>query len=291
MMSYIEPHTDTVDEETEMQRYLYDLNGYIVIKDVLSSEQVANLNAALDEHIPPVPDNWLELSQTERLGLYHIYRFGMAGGSYDTGPGFLAWGQAFVDLIDQPNVMDLMRWQLGEYFRLDRIFGMRMLDGMPSGRLHSDYGASAPFTDAPRGNLHPQPSHQALHGFGVAVFNLTDSSPDTGGLRVIPGSHNSRVRLPKSIRRDESTDIVVCPEAPAGSVTLFSEATTHGTQAWTASHERRSILYKYCTSNLTWSRTRVTAPEGAQLTPRQERLLAEPAGGGWFFASAFDEAL
>ena len=45
MMSYIEPHTDTVDEETEMQRYLYDLNGYIVIKDVLTDDQVSNLLA------------------------------------------------------------------------------------------------------------------------------------------------------------------------------------------------------------------------------------------------------
>lgn len=279
-----------LDEQTEMIRYLYDLQGYVVIKDVLSPQQVTQLNRVLDANIPAVPKNWSTLAEDEKLGLYNIYRYGMAGGSYPTGPGFLGWGQALVDLIDHPVVMNVMRWQLGEYFRLDRIFGMRMLQGMPSGRLHSDYGASAPFTDAPRGDLHLQPAHQALHGFGVAVFNLTDSGPDTGGLRVIPGSHNSRVRLPKAIRRDERSDVVVCPDAPAGSLTLFSEATTHGTQAWLAPHERRSLLYKYCAANLTWSRTRVTAPEGATLTPRQERLLAEPAGGGWFFDPVFGDA-
>ena len=123
----------------------------------------------------------------------------------------------------------------------------------------------------------------------MAAFNLTDSGPETGGLRVIPGSHNSHYRLPKQIRRDEFTNVVVCPKAPAGSVTLFSEATTHGTQAWTADHERRTLLYKYCASQLTWSRTRVTAPEGVTLSERQEKLLAEPAGGGWFFERVFAE--
>lgn len=279
---------EVIDEQTELLRYLYDLQGYVVIEDVLSQEQVKEINRLLDERIPTVPDNWASLAEEERLGLYNIYRFGMAGGSYPSGPGYLEWGAPFVELLDHPAVMDLMRWQLGDYFRLDRIFGMRMLEGMPSGRLHSDYGASEPFSRAQRGVPFQQPMYQALHGFAVAVFNLADSGPATGGLRVIPGSHNSRLRLPKSVRRDQIDGIAVCPHAPAGSVTIFSEATTHGTQAWTAPHERRSLLYKYCTANLTWSRTRVTAPPDVTLTPRQEHLLAEPAGGGWFFPSVFE---
>jgi ectoine hydroxylase-related dioxygenase (phytanoyl-CoA dioxygenase family) len=278
-----------MDEATELNRYLYDLQGYLVVEDVLSAEEVAEMNACIDAHAPLIPEDWETRSKEERLGLYNIYRFGMAGGSYESGPGFLGWGNAFVKLMDHPVVMDIMRLQLGDCFRLDRIFGMRMRKGMPSGRLHSDYGASEPFTRAEPGKFYPQPAHQALHGFGVAVFNLTDSGPETGGLRVIPGSHNSHFRLPQSIRKDEFTDVVVCPHAPAGSVTLFSEATTHGTQTWTADHERRSLLYKYCASQLTWSRTRVTAPEDASLTTRQEKLLAEPAGAHWFFDSLFDE--
>ncbi|MCZ6619550.1 MAG: phytanoyl-CoA dioxygenase family protein [Gammaproteobacteria bacterium] len=277
-----------MDEHTEMNRYLYDLQGYLVIENVLTSTEVAGLNAAIDAQIDPIPTDWRDTANNNKLGMYKIYRFGMAGGSYPSGPGFLVWGELFCRLIDHPAVMDIMRFQLGDCFRLDRIFGMRMAKGMPSGMLHSDYGASAPFTHAERGRYFPQPVHQALHGFGVAAFNLTDSGPETGGLRVIPGSHHSHFKLPKKVRRDEHTDIVACPEAPAGSVTLFSEATTHGTAAWTASHERRSLLYKYCASNLTWSRTRVTAPEDVDLRTRQRRLLEEPAGGGWFFSSIFE---
>ena len=278
-----------MDEQTELNQYLYDLQGYLVIEDVLSPQQVADLNAQIDTHAPPFPEDWRTAAAENSYGVYGISRFGMAGGSYPTGPGFLAWGQPFLDLIDHPVVMEVMRMQLGDCFRLDRVFGMRMSKGMPSGQLHADYGASEPFTRAGRGEYYRQPANQALHGFGVAAFNLTDSGPETGGLRVIPGSHNSHFKLPKRIRNDELSGVAVCPEAPAGSVTLFSEATTHGTAEWQADHERRTILYKYCASQLTWSRTRVTVPDEAALTPRQRMLLEEPAGAHFHFPSLFEE--
>ena len=279
-----------LDEETlELYQYLYDLNGYLVVKDVLSPDEVAQLNQVLDERIPTLPANWREQSETAPIGLYNFYRFGMAGGSYESSPGYLDWGQEFVDLVDHPLTMQIMRMQLGDAFRLDRIFGMRMNKGMPSGRLHSDYGASEPFTGAEPGRYYPQPGHQALHGFAVAAFNLTDCGPETGGLCCIPGSNNSHFKLPKSIRSWEYDDVVICPEAPAGSVTFFTEATTHGTREWKADHERRSLLYKYCASQLTWSRTRVTAPDGIELSHRQQRLLEEPAGAKWFFDSLFED--
>ncbi len=278
-----------VDERVELNQYLYDLQGYLVIEDVLTKAQVAELNALLDEHVPEIPDNWQEVARQNKRGVTDIYRFGVAGGSYASGPGFLAWGKPFCDLLDHPAVMEIMRLQLGDCFRLDRIFGMRMRKGMGSGRLHSDYGASEPFTRAQPGQYYPQPAYQALHGFGVAVFNLTDCGPETGGLRVIPGSHNSHFKLPQQIRDEKFSDVVVSPNAPAGSVTIFSEATTHGTLEWRANYERRSLLYKYCASQLTWSKTRVTAPEHVELTKRQRLLLEEPGGAGWFFPSLFEE--
>lgn len=278
-----------MNEDVELRNYLYDLHGYIVVEDVLSEQQVATLNAILDERLPELPDDWAERRKENPRGPYGTYRFGMAGGSYESNPGFLDWGQPFVDLIDHPVTMEVMRSQLGDCFRLDRIFGMRMRQGMPSGRLHSDYGVSEPFSRAEPGRFHPQPAYQALHGFGVAAFNLTDSGPETGGLCCIPGSHNSHIKLPRQIRAGEFTDVVCVPRAPAGSVTFFSEATTHGTMAWQANHERRSLLYKYCASQLTWSRTRVTAPADVELTERQKLLLAEPAGAHWFFPSLFDD--
>ncbi|MCZ6887055.1 MAG: phytanoyl-CoA dioxygenase family protein [Gammaproteobacteria bacterium] len=265
-----------MDETQELQRYLYDLQGYLVIEDVLSAETVRELNALIDaQNLPPPP---------------RVPRFGNAGGSAPTGPGFLEWGKPFCDLIDHPLAMDLLRMQLGDCFRLDRLFGIYMRKGQEGGVMHSDYGASQPYSEAEHGRYFPQPAYQALHGFSVIVWNLTDAGPQTGGLRVIPGSHNSHYRLPTQIREERFSEVLVSPAAPAGSVTIFSEATTHGTGAWTADHERRSILYKYCASPLTWSETRVTAPSNTELTQRQAQLLQGPAGAKWFFPTLFPES-
>ena len=277
-----------MDEDTELRRYRYALLGYVVVENALSAEQVAALNAILDERLPPLPEDW-RARRRDGPRAYGNYRFGMAGGSHETNPGFLAWGQPFVDLMDHPITMTVMREQLGDCFRLDRIFGMRMRRGMPSGVLHADYGASEPHSRATPGEHYPQPDHQALHGFGVAAFNLTDSGPETGGLCCVPGSHNCRVKLPARVRRGDYQDLVVVPPAPAGSVTFFSEATTHGTMAWKGDHERRTLLYKYCASQLSWARARVTPPPGIPLTKRQQLLLAEPAGAHWFFPSLFED--
>ena len=262
---------------TELQLYLYDLQGYLVVEDVLDANEVAILKALID--------------QRDLSDLPPSHRFGGAGGSAESGPGFLAWGEPFVVLMDHPLVMAVMRAQLGDCFRLDRIFGMHMQRGQTKGKLHSDYGASQPFSRAEPGRYFTPPRHEALHGFGVAAWNLTDTGPEHGGLRIIPGSHNSHYKLPQAIRDDEIKHVVEIPRAPAGSVLFFSEALTHGTALWTADHNRYTLLYKYCASQLSWSRTRVTAPEHLALTDRQHQLLAEPAGAHWFFPSLFSDDL
>jgi hypothetical protein len=78
------------------------------------------------------------------------------------------------------------------------------------------------------------------------------------------------------------------PDAPAGSVTLFTEALTHGTAPWRATHERRCILYKYCVSQIAWSARRVEMPEEFELTDRQKLLFADPADPHRFFPSLFE---
>ena len=101
----------------------------------------------------------------------------------------------------------------------------------------------------------------------VAAWNLADTGPGKGGFCCIPGSHKSNYRIPQSIRGAHQdgpwTKII---EAPAGSVTLFTEALIHGTARWEAPYERRTLLFKYCVSNMSWGSKRVTAPDGYQLS-------------------------
>jgi hypothetical protein len=76
---------------------------------------------------------------------------------------------------------------------------------------------------------------------------------------------------------------------PAGSAVLFTEAVMHGTAPSRADHERRTLLYKYCVSQMAWSRARVLPPPGVPLTPRQQALLTEPADPHTFVPSLFSD--
>ena len=261
--------------DLEMQQYLFDLQGYLVIENVLSSEEVSTLNQLIDKQSLPAPKEAM--------------RFGSAAGGAPEGPGFLDWGQPFCDLLDHPQIMPILRFRLGDCFRLDRLYGIQMQEGMPMGRLHADYGASAPNISCQPGEYYHFPDNAIHHGFTVVVWNLSDTGSDHGGLCCIPGSHKSNFKLPQNVLHSpDRASCVVIPEVPAGSVMMFTESLTHGTAAWKGTHHRRSLLYKYCQSQVVWSPKRVRPPSDVELTLRQKILFSEPADPYRFFPSLFD---
>ena len=259
--------------DLELQQYLFDLQGYLVIEDALSSEEVAVLNRLIDaQDLPPPVES---------------PRFGSA----PAGAGFLDWGQPFCDMLDHPAIMSVLRFRLGDAFRLDRLYGMYMHQGMSYFKLHADYGASAPQSDVGPGEYYAFRTNQIYEGFIVVAWALSDSGGEHGGFYCIPGSHKSNYRLPRQIESNwEASPHVVAPEMPAGSVIMFTESLTHGTGTWLAEHERRTLLYKYCVSHIAWTASRVASPSTVQLTPRQQILLRDPADPLRHFSSLFEEA-
>jgi hypothetical protein len=257
---------------TDLQtlQYLFDVQGYLVIENILNSEEVAELNQRIDEQELPTPGK--------------VQRFGSA----PDGSGFLQWGKSFCDLLDHPKIMEVLRLRLGDCFRLDRIYGMYMQEGMPRGGLHADYGATSPTSKAKPGEYYVSRDNEITNGFVVVTWNLADTGPDFGGFCCIPGSHKSNYRLPQEIAAvPEKAPCVTIPNAPAGSAILFSEALTHGTAAWNGKHQRRSLLYKYCVSHIAWTSRRVAQPEDIELTERQKILFREPADPYRHFPSLF----
>jgi hypothetical protein len=262
--------------DRELQQYLFDLQGYLVIHNVLSSSEVAELNRLIDAQRLPSPRESI--------------RFGSAAGKHGPDHGFLNWGEPFCRLLDHEAIMPILRLRLRDCFRLDRLYGIRMHKGQTMGAMHADYGASAlnSFT-RPGERFHFAPNG-IYEGFVVAAWSLADAGPAYGGFWCIPGSHKSNFKLPRQIHEaPDKASCVVIPEIPTGSVVLFSEAMMHGTAPWRADHERRTLLYKYCVSQMAWSRARVLPPPDVKLTPRQQALLTEPADPHTFVPSLFSD--
>ena len=259
--------------DLELQQYLFDIQGYLVVENALNPTEVTALNTLLDQQNLP------ETAKNSRFG------------AAPQGSGFLGWGQPFCSLLDHPAIMPVLRFRLGDCFRLDRLYGMHMTPGKGRGQLHSDYGTSS-FTSGAQPGIHYRPPETELvNGFVVVAWSLADAGPDHGGFCCIPGSHKGNFKIPQQIHDDpEAAPCVIIPDAPAGSAILFTEALTHGTAAWNGPHDRRSLLYKYCVSQMAWTNKRVQVPVDIELTPRQQILFSEPADPHRFFPSLFADS-
>ena len=234
----------------EVQRYLFDLRGYLIIPDVLSPAEVAELNRLIDAQ-------------------------GLAGPGSDTASarfgGFLDWGKPFCDLLDHPRLMPLLKFILGDGFRLDHYYGIHMRAGTERLNLH---GGGTPY-DPPE--YYHFRNGLMFNGLTVVAWNLSDTGPEYGGFCAVPGSHKANYPCPAEVKEEHiNHEAVVVPSAPAGSLVIFTEALTHGTAPWVASHQRRSLLYKYSPAQQSWGSNYVQPPTAVELTPRQKLLFEKP---------------
>jgi hypothetical protein len=232
------------DSDQELRQYLFDLQGYLVIHNVLSAAEVAELNRLIEARGLPSPRESI--------------RFGSAAGKHGPDHGFLNWGEPFCRLLDHEAILPILRFRLGDCFRLDRLYGIRMEKGQTMGAMHADYGASALNSFTKPGERFHFATNGIYEGFTVAAWNLADAGPAYGGFWCIPGSHKSNFKLPRRIHEaPEKASCVVIPEIPAGAVA--------------------------------WSRARVLPPPHVTLTPRQQALLTEPADPHTFVPSLFND--
>ncbi len=253
---------------TDRQRYGFDVDGFLVIEDALTSSEVDRLNRLIDAQELPPPTT--ETGQGRRFGDY------------------LDWGQPFVDLLDHEALLPVLGDILGEGVRLDHYYGIYMEAGAETLSLH---GGGTPYDPS---QYYHNRDGQPYSGLTVAVWNLTPTGRAHGGFCCIPGSHRARYPRPSAV--DEAAvsattpaDLppeVVVPDAPAGSVTVFTEALTHGTAPWVAEHQRRSLLNKYSPGHLSWANRYPDPPDGVELTSRQRALFTPP--GVYRRESVFD---
>lgn len=235
-----------------LDRYRFDLSGFVVIDGVLKSSEVSALRRAIRDHGMDRPGT--EVMQQ---------RFG-----YES--ELLTWDQSFRDLIDHPVVLDFLAAFIGVYVRLDHVYGIAMRSGTAGLGLH---GPATPF-DASQYYLHR--GGRMWSGLLSFSWALTDAQPGGGGFGCIPGSHRAEEPLP-----DGAEALVVEVTQKAGSLLVFTEALAHCTVPWSGADHRLSLFYKYSSGNSSWAPYPAAPAEILdQLTARQRRLV-EPPYVGW----------
>lgn len=234
----IKPLTERVGE---LDRYLIDLKGYLVIEDALSRSETDDLNQVIDDQLLPPPTTY--------------NRFGTA----PLGSGFLGWNPIFVSLVDHVRVIDMLQFLLGPLFTLRTIYGIyedRFVGKTEPSELHSysKVGAETSLVCS-------------------IIWNVTDSGPGIGGFCCVEGSHHVSGDLPESINDNgHLSPFVVTPIAPAGSAIVCTSRLLHGDSSWRGPHQRRSLVFEY-TSNTTINPARRIPPPTFKLTRQQQAIL------------------
>lgn len=227
---------------TEEEKYLFDTLGYIVVPEVLSSDQVSALRDTLKhgtEQFAPVPQS----------------------------DNPLHWDKVWRDLLDLPKLTPVLELLLGNHefreaftqakgkaphpsYRLDHInVHTHVKQGFPGGQLHGGWlnsGGSQYF------RYH---DGRFYNGLVAVSFELYDTSGNDGGFACIPGTHKSNLPLPQAWRdlAQGVHPVIRRIAARPGDAIVFTEALTHGTLPWEVDDVRQTVFYKFSPHGTTWS--------------------------------------
>ena len=237
---------------TDEQKFLFDLEGYIVLPGVLSPGECDALNELADRVWPRTGED----------------------GPFRRAEDVTRWGAPFLDLMDHPVVLPVLVALIGSRLRIDHDYCIFMEKGAPSQPIHG--GPRRIETD----HWYYYSDGIMRNGLTVAIFALSDAEEGQGGFVCVPGSHktNFMQHLPPAVREQTvQPHYVRNPPLKKGDVLIFTEALMHGTRAWSGDHERRVLLYKYSPPHSSWR----IAPYDLSLYPgataQQRRLMAPPS--------------
>ncbi|AVF02393.1 MAG: hypothetical protein Devi2KO_28700 [Devosia indica] len=262
---------------TELERYLFDLNGYLVIPAALSAEELAACNATLDQHQDFVGDGWDDHvrlinrpDRQEGLILQQVYEAGPAWERLIDHPSWFATAVHFIG-ADDPENFDGHHGPafIDECFASVRGPGqaLRLHSGGHVGTIRTQYRFHA-------GRFHC--------GQVNVLIALNDIGPGDGATMVIPGSHKSNLRHPQAVtldKRDEQTSVdgiagAVEVHLKAGDALMFVDAIMHGSARRTNPGQRRMTVYRYGPSWGYFRHDMVPSQDLlARLTPERRRIV------------------
>lgn len=258
---------------TDLDIYMFDLQGYLVLKKALTPAHVAALNAGIDALLPMEPGQWdgyvhaHTYTQSDGLNLQQIYEA----------------GEPFEQLIDHPAWIEKVKHFVG-------------------GENTFDYNHGPLFIDENFANLRGPGEAIGLHSGGHTgtkrnqyrfhngrfqcgqvniLIALTDIGPGDGGTMIIPASHKANFLHPhfEQYRMALGAAVDGTPGAveihlEAGDAILFVDALSHGSARRVNPGQRRIMVYRYGPS---WGNFRFgyhPSPELLErLTPARRQIV------------------
>ncbi len=252
---------------TPEEAYLFDLNGYLILRQVLPRDIIRALNGEID--------------RLEALSDEEVASLGVPRGYYreegnrrpvDYSCPLLKCGGVFEKLIDWRATVPSVEAMIGELTRLDALHLLVRQSGR-STVFHHGYSELLSYSEFAVTN-------GQFKCVSVKIgYALTDVSVENGAFCVIPGSHKSSYSNPYHLEEPDETHPLVqtCP-CKAGDAVIFSEDLTHGAVRNRSGKLRRTIFASYAPAfQAAWD-DQLDMAEGFEerATPRQLKLIQGP---------------
>lgn len=259
--------------------YLFDLHGYIILKNAVAKQDLAEMNQWVDAHWDYVEGkrrNYIEGSG-EWIGNVETHTYSGADGC--NFQNIVEAAPVFQRLIDYPAWADrCRRW-------INQINGMMIYENFLNVRGSGGYigihsGGSMPINYM---TFRQANTGEWMVGQINVIMALHDIGPGDGPTTLIPGSHKSAMRHPKLTETVYRSDAAAGEQIgmvekylEAGDALLFTDTITHGSAARSNPGHRRIVLYRYSPGHMASRFNYVPTPEFLAALSSQQRKIMQP---------------
>jgi ectoine hydroxylase-related dioxygenase (phytanoyl-CoA dioxygenase family) len=205
---------------TDAQRLFFETNGYLVLPDALSPDELAALRAAAD--------------RAEAIWRADLSRPGIRNPNLLQVQSPIEYDDLFLNLMVHPRLFPIVWEILGDT--------VQMID--------NDYFISPPHTQSHALWHHDVGMPSVYHPRStlmVKVFYLLSDVPEGGGgTALIPGSHRFPMDFPlPQVENPDDMPGCVTMAHPAGTAYLFHCRIYHAALNNRTDHHRRALIYNY----------------------------------------------
>jgi hypothetical protein len=243
---------------TPEQKYLFDLQGYVVLPDVLPQDYVAECDRILQGLEAMAPEQYPEgVVQSKPRTNSELYLSNV-----------LQADPLLHRLIDVPEVIDVVRDVSLGLFRLNHAYSI------------SHWGEGYTFLHMGGTPVHPKAAYICQNGriFSLltkAVFPIRNHEVGDGCFAVIPGSHKANFARPWGNHPSENPPLVPLPAKP-GDAIVFCEAMAHGSVVNTSGRTRRTMYCCYSVGYMPdWTKLHLSFSPSFmdQLSPERREIV------------------
>ncbi|MCY4307840.1 MAG: phytanoyl-CoA dioxygenase family protein [Rhodobacteraceae bacterium] len=232
---------------SELERYLFDLNGYFVIKGALTPEEVSDCNKILDDLQDTQINEWRGnvhghsfTGSHEGLNLQQIYES----------------GKPFERLIDHPSwIRKIIHFIGTDSNNFDGLHGPCFIDENFASIRGPGEAIGLHSGGQDRVTRCQYVYHDGIFHCGQVNVLIAYSAigPGDGATMIIPGSHKSNIMHPQfmesamAVHSTSADGVIGAIEVfmDAGDALIFVDAIMHGSAKRINSGQRRISVYRY----------------------------------------------